>query len=59
MKVDFYKHNVGIDEKENVLNTLDSLFLTKGPKTKEFETKYSQYFGCEFLLEQVVGQWLV
>ncbi len=48
MKVDFYKHNISDIEKENVLTTLDSVFLTKGPKTKEFETKFSKYLGCGF-----------
>lgn len=51
MKVEFFRHGLGQDEKESVLETLDSLFLTTGPKTRQFEKEFSQYLG----LSRAVG----
>ena len=48
MKVEFYKHNLDSQEIKSVNETLSSVFLTTGPKTKEFETKFAHYFGVKF-----------
>lgn len=47
MKVEFYKHNIDLEEKELVRDTLNSVFLTTGPKTKEFEESFSNYFDVK------------
>jgi len=47
MKVEFYKHNIDIEEKELVNDTLESVFLTTGPKTREFEESFSNYFDVK------------
>ena len=47
MRVEFYKHNIDIEEKELVEDTLNSVFLTTGPKTKEFEENFSNYFDVK------------
>jgi dTDP-4-amino-4,6-dideoxygalactose transaminase len=48
MKVEFYKHNIGSEEKESILRTLDSLFLTTGPVTKKFEEEFANYLGVKY-----------
>ncbi len=45
MKVEFFRHGLGKDEKDSLLETLDGLFLTTGPKTRRFEEEFSQYLG--------------
>lgn len=44
MKVDFYRHPLGQEEIDAVTETLHSLFLTSGPRTKEFEKQFADYF---------------
>lgn len=46
MKIEFYRHNIGDEEKESVSNVLDSLFLTTGPEVKKFETALAEYVGA-------------
>ena len=48
MEVQFFKHNIDKEEKEAVAKTLGSVFLTTGPKTKEFETKLSNYVQAKY-----------
>lgn len=48
MKVDFFKHNLGEEEIKQVGETLRSIFLTTGPKTKEFEEKFADYLGANY-----------
>lgn len=36
----------GKEEKEEILNTLESGWITAGPKVKQFETAFSKYIGC-------------
>lgn len=50
MKVEFYKHNIGDEEKRLVNEVLDSTFLTAGPKTKQFEKKFAEYLGTSYSL---------
>lgn len=46
MKVEFYKHNIGEDEIRSVVDTLESVFLTTGPRTREFENALAVYLGA-------------
>ena len=43
MKVDFYRHNIGEDEKRKVLECLEGIFLTTGSYVAEFEKKFASY----------------
>ena len=45
MKVEFYIHNLGDEEKQSAMRVLDSIFLTTGEATYEFERKFSEYLG--------------
>ena len=47
-KIEFFKHNIGNDEKKSMIQTLDSLFHTYGPKSKEFEIEFSKYLNAKF-----------
>jgi dTDP-4-amino-4,6-dideoxygalactose transaminase len=49
MKIDLLFHQSWIGEKENleVADTLNSGWLTTGPKTKRFEEAFSDYIGCK------------
>jgi UDP-4-amino-4-deoxy-L-arabinose-oxoglutarate aminotransferase len=47
MKVEFYKHSLGEKEKEAVLAALDSLFLSTGPRTEEFEERFASYLNVK------------
>ncbi|MBL7070844.1 MAG: DegT/DnrJ/EryC1/StrS family aminotransferase [Candidatus Omnitrophica bacterium] len=48
MKVEFYKHNIGEEEKRKALEVLDGIFLTTGKYVEEFEKTFSDYLGVEF-----------
>ena len=45
LKVEFYRHQLGEEELDGVKEVLDSLFLTTGPKTQEFERRFASYLG--------------
>ena len=47
MKIEFYKHNIGKDEKKKVLECLDGIFLTTGSYVAEFEKKFSAYLNLQ------------
>ena len=47
MKIEFYKHNVGEEEKQKVLECLDGVFLTTGSYVAEFEEKFADYLNLE------------
>jgi len=49
-KIEFFKHNIGRKEKKAVAKCLDSLFLTTGEKTKEFEDKLAKYKDIQYAL---------
>ncbi|MBF0504465.1 MAG: DegT/DnrJ/EryC1/StrS family aminotransferase [Candidatus Omnitrophica bacterium] len=51
MKVEFYKHNLGVEEQQKVLECLSGIFLTTGQYVKDFENRFAQYLG----LKNVVG----
>jgi dTDP-4-amino-4,6-dideoxygalactose transaminase len=48
MKVEFYKHNIGEEEKRKVLECLDGIFLTTGSYVAEFEEEFAQYLGLRY-----------
>jgi len=43
--VEFYRHSLGQPELESIAKTLGSLFLTLGPRTREFEAALAEYIG--------------
>ncbi len=47
MKVEFYRHQLGEEELNGVKEVLGSLFLTTGPKTREFEQNFASYLGVD------------
>lgn len=47
MKVEFFRHNVGIKDIENVVRVLSSLSLTSGPEVKFCESKLTEYLGYD------------
>jgi len=48
MKVEFYKHNVGFQEINEITNVLRSLFLTTGKYTDKFEKDFSEYMQTPY-----------
>ncbi|MCU0689791.1 MAG: DegT/DnrJ/EryC1/StrS family aminotransferase [Polyangiaceae bacterium] len=44
-KVEFYRHDLGEQELTSVRRTLESLFLTTGPRVAELEQQLSEYLG--------------
>ena len=50
MKVEFYKHQLGEEELNGVEEVLGSLFLTTGPKTREFEQSFASFLGVKACL---------
>jgi UDP-4-amino-4-deoxy-L-arabinose-oxoglutarate aminotransferase len=44
-KVEFYRHTVGADELASLKQTVDSLFLTLGPRVRELEGALADYVG--------------
>jgi dTDP-4-amino-4,6-dideoxygalactose transaminase len=51
LKVEFYKHNLGAEENQKVLECLSGIFLTTGQYVKDFESRFAQYLG----LKHVIG----
>ena len=47
MKVEFYKHNLGLEEKEQVQECLGGVFLTTGQYVKNFEDQFATYLGVK------------
>ncbi len=43
--IPFYKPSIGVAEINEVVNTLQSGWLTTGPKTKQFERDFAAYLG--------------
>ncbi len=66
-KIEFYKHNIDKKDIKEVKKVLKSIFLTTGPKTKEFEKNFASYmrnknaigvYSCTsglFLLLKAIG----
>lgn len=51
MKIEFYRHDIGVDEIESLSKALQGIFLTAGPLTSEFESQFANYIGSQ----RVVG----
>ncbi len=49
MKIEFYRHNLNEADKNEVRKVLDSLFLTTGEWTKQFEEKFAAYLGVPYV----------
>jgi dTDP-4-amino-4,6-dideoxygalactose transaminase len=49
-RIEFYKHNVSREDKQNVLKVLDSIFLTTGEVTYEVEKKLKDYLGIKHVV---------
>jgi dTDP-4-amino-4,6-dideoxygalactose transaminase len=43
--IEFYRHGLGEAELSSLDQTLRSLFLTLGPRVREFEQRFSEYLG--------------
>lgn len=48
MKVEFFRHSLGEDEKQALLEAMDRVFLTTGPANAEFEKLFSEYLGVPY-----------
>jgi len=62
VKIEFYRHSLGEAEKRAVAEVLDSVFLTTGPKTAQFEEEFARYLGvrhCVGLSSCTAGLFLV
>lgn len=50
MKIEFFKHNVGAEEKQAVLAVLDSIFLTTGETVAQFEKDLANYLNIPYCI---------
>ena len=48
MKVDFFHHSIGSEEKKSLIKTLNSKIISTGPLTKKFEDNFSNYFKVKY-----------
>lgn len=48
MKIEFYRHNLAKEDKDEVIKVLNSLFLTTGDCVAEFEKKLAKYVGSKY-----------
>lgn len=48
MKIEFYKHNLGQEEKDKVIECLNGIFLTTGSYVSEFEDIFAQYLDLQY-----------
>ena len=55
MKIEFYRHNIGSKEKESVIRTLDSVFLTSGEVVNKFEHDLARYVGAQYCVGLMSG----
>ncbi len=46
-KIEFYRHNISQEDKQELMAVLDSLFLTTGDTVATFERKFADYFGAK------------
>jgi UDP-4-amino-4-deoxy-L-arabinose-oxoglutarate aminotransferase len=49
-KVEFYRHALNEQDIEAVVEALEGLFLTTGPRTAEFEARLAGYLGVEHVV---------
>lgn len=50
MKVEFYRHSLDKYDIDNVVTVLNSVFLSTGPVTAEFERKFANYTGLNHVV---------
>lgn len=50
MKVEFFRHSLGKDEEQSLIDTLRGVFLTSGPVTREFEKVFGEYLDCRHVI---------
>lgn len=48
MKIEFFKHNLGEEEKQKVIECLNGIFLTTGTYVSEFENKFADYLNLRY-----------
>lgn len=47
-KVEYFKHNLELADKTEMLKVLDTVFLTTGTVTKQFEIAFAEYIGTHY-----------
>lgn len=47
MRIEFFKHNIGKEEIDRVIEVLNSIFITTGDVVKEFEDNLARYLECK------------
>ncbi len=48
--IPYCEHTIMQEEIDEIVNTLHSSWLTKGPKTSQFENAFSEYIGCKYTI---------
>lgn len=48
MKIEFYKHSLSQKDKDEVMDTLDSIFLSTWKKVKIFEENFAKYMNNKY-----------
>lgn len=48
MKIDFFHHSIGKEEKKSLIKTLGSKIISTGPVTKKFEETFAKYFKAKY-----------
>jgi len=48
--IPFARPLIGEEEKREVLDAIDSGWITTGPKVKQFEEQFSEYIGCKYAI---------
>lgn len=43
----FHQYSIGEEEKQSILSSIESGWITTGPKTKQFEQNFANYIGCK------------
>ena len=49
-KIEFYRHNLTKEDKEECLKVLNSIFLTTGEVVKEFEKNFANYLQAKYAI---------
>jgi dTDP-4-amino-4,6-dideoxygalactose transaminase len=47
-RIEFFRHNIGPEDIQEVTAVLRSIFLTTGPRVDMFEEKFAQYVGVRY-----------
>jgi len=50
MKVPYFVPSISIQDKKNVIKSLNQRWLTNGPFLKKFEKNIKKFIGCKFCL---------